>query len=709
MITTNEKKKIKQLYELYGFTVDKEDDAFCVFTYSNGYFDNAEIVVFLNNKEQLSDIEMQYQEIGYSVRNINYSSINKTHELLFNGFFDIDKINKRLKREYQAFCNLQTNKLFNATYEYVVPSYSWNHELRNENLTQDIISQLNTNGPQLIILEAAAGYGKTCTSYEIINCIANSNTEKKAPIFTELSKNRKATLFRYVLLDEIDRKFTSLSSKLVLYEIEQGNVPLIIDGFDELISRSNKNMSGKINETDDDVQTMLDTIAELFKEGCNCKVVLTSRKSSIFTGDVFDEWAKQKLINCNITRIAIAEPTILDWLGHEKTKFLESQKIPFASVINPILLSFMRSMEVEEFEKECHDVENVIDYYFKTLLHRERERQALYLTVDEQFNILKQLAHNFIEYEITSEEISFIRDLFLDIIHEHFNEYRDRYFSAEEKPTEEEFANKLAGHALLNRISSTKNDIGFINDFIFGIFIGEVMIETPSIINNMTPEFIDIACTAFASRSEEEKEKLYTTISNGIEHLNYMQQFDIEIKLTSTIKRNYYGHYIRNYEFGNDIYFDGTFIFKNCTFTNCTFNETIIMTSAFYECSFINCRFYKPVILRDTSENRFLTFLGNCVGFSYFAQEAAYSDIINGETDYEKIILRKYWTENDRYSKGRIKEVVLLKSNTQDEREQLQSSLNNLKKKDILSKEGHYWYLNKEKITEIKSYLEKKQ
>lgn len=82
-----------------------------------------------------------------------------------------------------------------------------------------------------------------------------------------MNRDIKAALFRYVLLDEIDRKFTSLSSELVISEIRNGKVPLIIDGFDELISRSNKNMSDP-NSVEDDSQTMLDTIAELFEPGC---------------------------------------------------------------------------------------------------------------------------------------------------------------------------------------------------------------------------------------------------------------------------------------------------------------------------------------------------------------------------------------------------------------------------------------------------------
>lgn len=201
------------------------------------------------------------------------------------------------------------------------------------------------------------------------------------PIFTELSKNRKAAVFRYVLLDEIDRKFSSLSSKLVISEIQGGKVPLIIDGFDELISRSNPSMKTDNNYDDEDAQTMLDTIAELFQGDCKTKMVLTSRKSAIFTGELFKEWIEKKLPNCNVTRISIEEPTVRDWLGYEKTTFLEKQSIPFASIINPILLAFMRSLPFAKFEERCSNEEQVISYYFDSLLSREQERQALQLSV----------------------------------------------------------------------------------------------------------------------------------------------------------------------------------------------------------------------------------------------------------------------------------------------------------------------------------------
>ena len=493
------KEKIEQLYKIYGFEKIEETENILVFTYSNGYFHNVEIVRFKGN-ESLENIKQEYESLGYSVRIIEFDSCHKMQNLLFSGFFAVNSIHKKLLNDYNNFCKLQSQKLFGANYEYVQPTYTWNNSIGEGKLSNKILSQLREKGPQLIILEAAAGYGKTCTSYEIVKEIAEQDNEY-APIFTELSKNRKAALFRYVLLDEIDRKFTTLSSDLVISEIRNGNVPLIIDGFDELISRSNKDMGYNDNIADDDSKTMLDTIAELYLDGCSTKIVLTSRKSAIFTGDIFKEWAKNHLKCCTVTRVSIEEPTIKDWIGYEKSYFLEKQRIPFSSIVNPILLAFMRSVDDSVFVNMCSNVENVIEYYFNSLFERERERQALQLSVQEQYEIMLKLAKNFIDFEIVSEELSFIRDIFLYIIHDDFKVYRERYISIEERPTEEEFATKLDGHALLNRVSPRKNDIGFINDFIFGILIGDNILKNRSILEKMDGKYLEIACTAYSSRS----------------------------------------------------------------------------------------------------------------------------------------------------------------------------------------------------------------
>lgn len=706
MIKLKEKEQIEKLYRIYGFEIiDQSEDAM-IFTYSNGYFHNVEIIKFNNNEDILEKVKIEYEEMGYSVRIIDYDSCEKTQELLFNGFFAVESINRRLIKDYQNFCGLQSKKLFDTNYEYIQPSYTWNNMQEQDNLSEKILIQLQMQGPQLIILEAAAGYGKTCTSYEIINKIARNNDNIYAPIFTELSKNRKAALFRYVLLDEIDRKFTTLSSELVIAEIKNGKVPLIIDGFDELISRSNRNMDNDDQTLDSDSKTMLDTIAELYTEECSTKVLLTSRKSAIFTGDVFEDWVKNHLPYCNITRVSIEEPTIKDWIGYEKATYLEKQKIPFVSIVNPILLAFMRSMNMEQFTSICSDVEAVINYYFKSLLERERERQSLQLSVDEQYNIMGKMASSFVEFEIVAEELSFIRDIFMYIIHDNYKIYRERYISIEERPTEEEFATKLAGHALLNRLSPRKNDIGFINDFIFGILIGDNILEDEKILENMDGKYIEIACTAYASRSEERRDELLFKVMPYLTKLNYEQQLEIELKLTYTIKRNYTQHYFSNRFFNPDVFFDGSFQFKNCTFRNCTFKECFIMTSAFQECHFYDCKFYDVIVECDTNKNCGLVFSSNCLGHEEFATKSCYVEKVNTEENYEKKVLCRYWGNGDRFSKGRLPEMLLLRTHSEEERKCVEEALESLKKKELMFKEGHYWFINMDKIKEIKEILE---
>lgn len=704
MIGKTEVNEIEQLYKLYGFTKVKYSNDYVVFTYSNGYFYNAEIIKFSNHIKELEKLKREFEESGYSVRVIEYVSFEKTHELLFNGFFAVKNINERLLKEYRSFCELQSAKLLGAKYEYVEPVCNWNNNGKQSDLISSIYNQIQSSGAQLIILEAAAGYGKTCTSYEIIKMMAENSINSLAPIFTELSKNRKAALFRYVLLDEIDRKFTSLSSELVISEIRNGKVPLIIDGFDELISRSNKNMSDK-NIAEDDSQTMLDTIAELFEPGSQTKVVLTSRKSAIFTGDIFDEWVNKHLPECTVTRVSIDEPTVLDWIGYERTQYLQNQRIPFASIINPILLAFMRSMEMDKFKQICSDVETVIAYYFNSLLERERERQSLQLTVDEQYNIMQRISRNFVEFDIVAEELSFIRDLFIEIIHDDYKSYRERYVAVEERPTEEEFATKLAGHALLNRTSPRKNQIGFINDFIFGILIGDNILQDDSILEEMDGKYIDIACTAYASRSEEKKEQLLNRVLPHIRRLNYEQQLDTEIKLANTIQRDYEGHYFSNRSFNADVFFDGKYVFRRCTFRNCLFKECIFVTSAFEECSFYDCKFYNIEVMCDTSVNRKLIFSANCIGHEELMRAASYEEEIVVNDDYEQIVLKKYWGTGNRFSKGRLPEMLLLRTQDEETRKGIVEALENLKRKELLFKEGHYWFVNREKMKEIKEIL----
>ena len=113
----------------------------------------------------------------------------------------------------------------------------------------------------LFLIEAAAGFGKTCTAYELLLELVTKNIGK-IPLFSELSRNRQAKIFRYVLLDEIDRSFPLLSSSLVRNEVRAGNVPVILDGFDELLHESTSNDQVNYEKT----EPMLETITELLTD-----------------------------------------------------------------------------------------------------------------------------------------------------------------------------------------------------------------------------------------------------------------------------------------------------------------------------------------------------------------------------------------------------------------------------------------------------------
>ena len=65
---------------------------------------------------------------------------------------------------------------------------------------------------------------------------------------------------------------------------------MIIDGFDELLSKSHDDVQSDLSDSDEKTaQTMLSTIAQLLEEKSCAKIVLTSRKSSIFAGKLFED------------------------------------------------------------------------------------------------------------------------------------------------------------------------------------------------------------------------------------------------------------------------------------------------------------------------------------------------------------------------------------------------------------------------------------
>lgn len=101
-----------------------------------------------------------------------------------------------------------------------------------------------------------------------------------------------------------------------------------------------------------------------------------------------------------------------------------------------------------------------------------------------------------------------------------------------------------------------------------------------------------------------------------------------------------------------------------------------------------------------------MIFSANCTGFEEFAENASYEESLVVDENFERRVLQKYWGNGNRFSKGRLPEMLLLRTQDPEERRGIENALESLKKKGLMFKEGHYWFLNKDRMKEIRELLE---
>ena len=560
----------------------------------------------------------------------------------------------------------------------------------------------------MVILEAAAGYGKTCTSFEVLQRFSH-DADSRVPLMTELSKNRKAPIFKYVLLTEIDSKFPTLSTKVVNYEIANGNVPLIIDGFDELLSKTIEYESEEQTPSEE-AQNMLDTIAQLFDANSHAKILITSRKSAIFTGEQFDEWADKRNLTGLITRIELKSPRVKNWIGTEKEQILRQKNVNIEYIANPILLSILRDKD-ENYLKD-NDIAKIIEEYFSTIMERERERQALSLTINEQAGVLRKLACYFADFCISSDTVDFVKDILADITRSRIDEYISRYKYASDPteilPNNDEFIGKILHHALLDRIIYRQNQIGFINEFVFGYFLGQAILNGDSVLENACWDYkyIDLISTAYAIDGIAGKEEIQDKINNCIDLYSPKQQLEISNKLFHYNIRSYMDQTITDFEFSAGFIFKPDTCISNCAFVNCIFDSCLFFEDSFYNCQFYNCTFYNPTINSDTQKDCLLSFF-DCIGFEQL--ESAYC--VNVEADiqqddnYERVVLEQFWRKGSESPDRRKAFRTMYRGFTNTQGRMVDEAIQLLLKKDILIKRNYFYEFNFAKLEEIKQIL----
>lgn len=705
------KSEIISIYQKYGFSYEKQSDYdhILVFTIQSGHYHNADIISLVtpSNNEHIESVFEQYSKAGYACIKRDYESVETVKSSLFDGFFSVKNTKKHLKREYESHVKQIIGSLPDGSqYRYIESTYEINGRIGELSVVNEISKRLNEKKPILFIIEAAAGFGKTCTAFELLSSIIDKE-RSMVPLFSELSRNRQAKIFHYVLLDEIDRSFPNLNSQLVKDQILNGKVPVILDGFDELLHDPNKK-DEKTLSLAYNTEPMLKTISDLLVN--SSKIILTTRRTALFDGDDFAEWVETHSELFDIYRIKINEPTITDWLPADRYAQLQQTNYPIFQLNNPVLLSYLRFISDEEFDKCVKEPQLIVDEYFISMLERERKRQDLQILPDDQAKILKDIAQYFIENNYTSEEKEFLH-LHIEERFEGFLESIRKYYQAEDRPSIDELINKLTSHALLDRTNTNEDKIGFVNDFVLGHFVTPNITDTSEWIGDKI--FIEPAVTATTPTASNKRIQLWRSLKTYFDLDDDLAfKVNVSIKLNNEICFELKDSIINRINISNINI--GTKLIENFTFYNCTFKKVAFNLENFKDVIFVECKFFDSEIIGISDT---LTEMG-CSGvedsfYLYLTSQnnSPNQDFSKDNPEFSVIdiyVLEKFWPKG-RASFAKHRHHAAICGRGRYSLPELIKSIKHLKKQKILltpDKEDFY-ELNIEKINLIKEVLGK--
>lgn len=699
--------KIISIYKNYGFEVNTEEPGILSFLYKKGRYFGVDLIPLNKTEEteeKLKITQKKFSKLHYAVKTRELKAAYELEDELFKSFFSFASTLKRLKKKYHEFHKKQTKNLLGNEYEYIEGPYELYDGENNTNTTllKKVNLTLSKDTPQLIIIEAAAGYGKTCAAYEILNRMTNNDNELITPLFTELSKNRGAKIFRYILLDEIDLEFPTLNSDLVIHEIKNGRIPLIIDGFDELLDKVN---ISNMEEADafEEIETMLNTIGNLLER--NSKVILTTRKTAIFSGLEFDRWCHKWDNKFEITRLSLKEPRLKDWLGIERFDKIKEENIPIQYIANPVILSYLKNISTDEFDLQIKNPDLLIKQYFDRMLEREMERQNLIITVEKQYEIFKNVAKMLLEFDVTVESKDFFKEIIQDQ-NTKLLEYTRSLYSGYEKPTLENLVDTLATHALLDRKGRNESQIGFINDFVLGILIGEIICETPisKIEKDYSFYMLDLACTAYKVQNVKNKSSLWEKVNQVSHKLQPSSIFNYDITLKEQLTRNYSGLTLYDSTYYNITFKDYSIketAFLNCYFKNCYFDSSIFKGVSFIDCTFDACGVINEEFI-DSSRNvsTVKCIMKDCHIIEHYNYPPPEEEHIFNVLELK--ILDKIFSISTTKSHHIINVIRSFEKNQQKE---ITRSLESLEKRNFILIRGNHINFNINKISTIKSEL----
>lgn len=707
-------KSLAELFEIYGYEtkLNDPDKGMLVFGIRQGKYFAIEVVTTGSHSSTEVNKQIEkYAKLGYATNHIEFSTLGGIRNTLFNGTFQVEFLKERASTKYDRFREQQSRNL-GFQYQYFEAPFGASSDEAHDSLIEAVCRVVFSPGPWLIVIEAAAGFGKTCTAYQLLNQIA-SRSKEHHPLFAELSRNRQASIFRYVLLDEIDREFPLIKSTLVQYEITNGRIPVIIDGFDELLDKSIKARSRDDNKSEfEQAESMLETISELLTG--NAKIILTTRSTAILPSGEFEHWISEREDSFKSINFTLYEPDITEWIGQDKERLLREINAPIHHLSNPVLLSYFRSLNLDDFRLVCNEPEQIIENYFKFMLKREQQRQGIKLTIEEQKQIFEDLCKLMIELDFKSESKSFIKECITHNSSKTIESSREQY-SASERPTLEELIDILSNHALLNRAGQNEDQVGFINDYILGYLCGDVALECDEewITQNLSNKhFYTLICDSNTLRNSAEKELIRASLLPLDSFFDDSTKLRRDIALLSMIDGSYSDCFFSINPATNILFSEKASLqnlyFEGCRFIQCSFNFANFDNVQFINCTFEDCQFDGLDLNTDPQSVQFLSCSFYPADSNPKKTEAPLPTVeSHSMNEFEVRILQNFWPQGRKNAHLSRRLETLTKGFSAQEYKDANRAVDSLRKKGYIGFDQDYARINKPMIADIKRILKR--
>jgi hypothetical protein len=285
-------------------------------------------------------------------------------------------------------------------------------------------------------------------------------------------------------------------------------------------------------------------------------------------------------------------------------------------------------------------------------------------------------------------------------------EYTRHLYSGPEKPTLDNLVDTLATHALLDRKGRDQSQIGFINDFVFGTFVGQIISESSAekIEKDISVYMIELAVTAYRVQNLKNKSTLWDKIQPIINKVQISTVFTFDIYLKGTLKRNYIEISIYDISIFKITFIDfkiESSIFINCSFKNCTFQTNNIYNTSFINCNFDGCTIFESGFLDD--KNGITTIKCKQENCMVLVEDNTPYLVDKEDLITEKEVLERIWTISA--SKGHHI-IRLIKYFGDQNKKKITKTLKSLEDKGYISLRGSFIQFEINKLHLVKEIID---